>query len=307
MQDTEAKKIILELAKVERADVVDAKNYLAGLNGEIVVRDEAKKRADQVVGPPEGEMPLWQENPTPTLTQFARHVSVQLAVFKAAWELVSAGIMLPAAQTSTWAPPVGWTTVRPGSGGYRSGEELKELLASYPEKLIRPSWLKDKTLLSDGDLYLLTLDATGLHQGIKDALGQAVRCFAAGLHVPTVAMLDAASEGAWVEAGMALTRKAPTDAAGAKLSTTLGDPGKSVRTKMAAVCSYFESRKDLQSACGIAPAQLRETLQWSGLVRDARNVLHWNVSATIPNDYTTVSTLMLAALNHIKRLHVLAS
>jgi hypothetical protein len=146
-----------------------------------------------------------------------------------------------------------------------------------------------------------------MHPGIMEALQQAIASFRNGLYVPALAMLDAASEGSWFEAGQALAARPPVDSGGAKLASVLQDPSKSMRSKAAAVCDYFETRKDAQKVTGVAPVALRESLQWSGIVRDGRNVLHWNVVANIPNDYAKVATLLMAGVTHLKRLHLVAT
>lgn len=307
MNAAEAKQFIVAHVIVQRSDVADAKQHLLGLTGKLDIGAIAKARADEVVGHSEQEMPLWQSDPTPSLLLKARHIGAQLAIFKAAWELTHNGVMLLIGETQVAKPSVLWSTVRPGGSGYRSGEDLEELQHSYPSSLLRPAWISDVTTLTDADLYLRALDASGVHTGIAEALRQAVRAFAIGLFVPAVAMLDAASEGAWVETGRALSVKSPTDIAGAKLTATLDDPRSSMRAKAAKICDYYDNRKDIQKKAGVPATLLRETQLWSVLVRDARNVLHWNVTAAIPNDYAKVSTLLLGALNHIKRLHVVTT
>lgn len=307
MRAAEAKQFILDRVIVERPDVVDAKEHLLRLGRNLDTRAIAQTRADTLVGVPESEAPLWQNDPTPSLLVMARHLGAQLAVFKAAWELAYNGLLLVSGDRQDFRPSLPWSTVGPSGGGMRATETLEELHCSYLGQLLRPAWLKNETILSEADLYLRTLDANSLHTGIAEALRQAVRTFALGLFVPAVAMLDSASEGAWIEAGHALATKPPTDAAGIKLATSLGNPRASMRAKADSVCSYYESRKDLQARAAVPPPLLRETQLWSGLVRDARNVLHWNVAAAIPNDYAKVSVLLLGALSHIKRLHVVAT
>lgn len=304
MDASQAKVFVLGHVRVRPTDVADAKARLAQEDGAISVKTFAISRADEIVGPLDVAIPLWQEDPTPSLVRFSRHITVQLATYKAAWDLIHSGVMLCAGSVQTRDFYMPWTTVRPGSGGHSASESLEALVASFPEQLLRPSWLEHRTTLQDGDLYLHALNAAGLHPGIEDALRQAVLAFNAGLYVPSVAMLDAASEGAWIETGEALATKPPVDNGAKKLSTLLADSRVAMRSKAASICDYYEQRKDMQKAAGVAPGLLRDTLQWSGLVRDARNVLHWNVNVPIPNDYATVSTYLFAALNHIKRLHV---
>lgn len=205
---------------------------------------------------------------------------------------------MPFGATAVDHPTIQWTDRHT-----RAGLSFKELLYTYPEHLLRASWVNDNTVLADGDLYLTTLGAAGLHAEIAEALRQAVAGFRSGMFVPAVAMLDAASEGAWIEAGEALAAKTPVTAAQTTLATKLDDPKISMRSKADAVATFFDTRSDLQTTSGVKPVQLRDTLQWSGMIRDARNVLHWNVTAPIPNDYATVAAYLLAALTHMKRLH----
>jgi hypothetical protein len=305
MQADEAKRLVLDLVRVEASDVTDAKVYLSTLTGEIDLIDIARERATAIAGHPETEMPLWQNDPAPAIRVFARHLAAQCAVFMAAWDLVHCGTFAQTGRVEIFQPHMAWTTVAPGSGGHRAGERLNELHYPYPARLLRPAWFSTNSILADADLYLRTLNAVALNPGIGEALRQSVRAFSVGLYVPTMAMLDAASEGAWIEAGQALSTKPPVDATGSKLSATLTDARTSMRAKASAVCDYYDRRKDVQQRAGVPSNQLRETLLWSGLVRDARNVLHWGVSANIPNSYSVVSTFLLGALNHVRRLHLI--
>jgi hypothetical protein len=306
MTPLQAKEYILARVNIDRADIADAKTFLATLSGIFAVNDVATRRANDVVGPPEQTLPLWQDDPTPAIDRYIAHLRARLAVFKAASELVASGIVMQAGANVTGSITTPWTDAPPRGGGTSASFNL-DFIYAHPEHVVRPVWVKDDVVLGDGDLYLSTLGASQLHSGIADALRQSVRCCSSGLFVPAVAMLDAASEGAWIEAGKRLSTVPPHDARQASLSTVLNDPSKSMRSKAGAICDYYDGRKDLQLITRIAKPQLRDTLQWSGLIRDARNVLHWNVTASIPNDYSTVATYLLAAIGHIKRLHALAS
>ncbi len=298
MNADEAKQIVLAKVRVDRADVADAKAYLRTLTGQIQIHDIALARATSVVGTPVAELRLDDPDPLPAIEQFARHVVVRFAVYKAAWELINSGSLMPWGATVVKYPSLQWA-----DRGYRAGLDFKELIYTHPESVLSVSWVNDNTALADEDLYLTTLGATGVHPAIATALKHSVACFRSGMYVAAVAMLDAASEGAWIEAGDSLAKKTPPTTDQADLANKLADPRLSMRSKAAAVADYFDKRKDLQTGCGVKAAQLRDTLQWSGMIRDARNVLHWNVTAPIPNDYSTVATYLLAALTHIKRLH----
>ena len=171
LDTNQAQRSIAVRITVDASDVVDAKVYLANCVGGLIdIATAAKSRADDVVGPTENPIPLWQKDPTPSLEKFARHASVQLAVFKAASELVLSGVVLQAGTQALWYPQTQWTTMAPGSGGASGGLTLADFQVYYPEKVFRPHWLNRDAVLSDGDLYVRTINAAGLNAGIAAAL-----------------------------------------------------------------------------------------------------------------------------------------
>jgi hypothetical protein len=43
--------------------------------------------------------------------------------------------------------------------------------------------------------------------------------------------------------------------------------------------------------------------QWSDQVREARNVLHWGASPTLPNTYEKTAVLLMDAVSELTALH----
>lgn len=240
MDTNEARAYVREHVHVDRADVEAAKNFLNRLSGHFNVEHAAMEFAATAAGGAPSEIALLGMNPSSSLDQFAIYVNSMLATFSAVWDLVHAGVLLPSGDAKQWYPRLAWSMMSGGSGS-RGGIDFNDICGSYPEHAIRPIWRHDNGVLADGDFYLSALAATSLHPGIVEALKQAVASFRNGLFVPALAMLDAASEGSWFEAGQALATRPPVDPGGVKLTAVLQDSSKSMRSKSAAVCDYFET------------------------------------------------------------------
>jgi hypothetical protein len=307
MTETEARNAIAERIVVTRADIVAAKAYLLTLgHGLISIKPQSIEWAGAVSPGTLKELPLYADDLEDQLVRIARHIAARLALCAAAWELVRMGIafQVGAAQTDDtgWA----WTTTGPGRGGHRGGfswENRFPLL--YPEGIWRPAWHGVQSKLFDADLYLQRLQPAQLHVGIEQALRMSLACFRQELLVPCLAMLGAASEGAWIEMGMALAKHFPGDSEAGRLLQTLDDSYASTRAKVTKTCAYYErpACKPLHTASMIQPTRLREIERWSDHVRESRNVLHWTATPTVPNSYEKVAVLLMSAVSTLADLH----
>lgn len=121
------------------------------------------------------------------------------------------------------------------------------------------------------------------------------------LWVPAVAMLGAASEGAWVQAGAAIS-DAVAGGFGDKLRNALEDSSVSIRRKIALISEAYVPLKTLQATSGVRPPQLAEVANCSNVVRESRNVLHWGTRPSTAKSYAKVSALLLGAIPDLKML-----
>lgn len=182
---------------------------------------------------------------------------------------------------------------------------LDVLTYPHPERVTHAFvWSDEKDELNDANLYLRNLGNVTLYPGIEAALRQSLLCLRHDLYDPAAAMLGAAVEGAWVELGVALV-----SAAG---KTNTGQPGKAIQNdrtgikdRIDAVCKLYERDlyEELWNATEIKPRGLQEIAAWADVVRDSRNVLHWNATAKPNNSYSKVTTLLMAALSQLEKLH----
>ena len=304
MNETEARTLIASEIRVERADLVAAKAFI--LQGNEVWTFRVSQEWGRAVagGEPPAVFRLSEGDPSAIARQYARFFSAQMAVFQAVWELVAVALLVPAtSQIERRKFSVQWTTGR-NSGGF----DVLELGVPCLEEFARPTAPRE-TILTDGDLYLAGLPTTSLHHGVKDALWMAVACFRAELFVPAVAMLGAATEGAWIELGRSLVARHPDEAPCKKAMKILEGDVAAIRQIVNTITEQLYARQDLFDDCakssGVSLDRLREIATWSHTVREARNVLHWGVSPNPGNTYEKVAVLLMSALQNVGDLEKL--
>ncbi len=302
MTPEDASEFIQKSVHVTQPDIIAAKQFLleqGTAGGYLVIEDLARCWANEY-GESYPEVAPLYEDPTPFLEAYARQHSLRLAVFRAAWSLIRSGIFFSCGTIEPYI--ANWTFSTRGNKG---GLNLQTLNVLYPEKLFRPQWNDQSDELNDADLYLRQLGDVSLHSGVESALRTALTCLRQDLYDPAVAMLGSAMEGSWVELGDSLL-KAAGNANTGKPGKTVQDERSSIKTRIDAVCDLYE-RSDLYDKLwkkgSIKPSELRHTAQWSHVVRESRNVLHWKVSTKPYNSYSKVATLLMAALKHLGTLH----
>jgi hypothetical protein len=249
-------------------------------------------------------------DPVPVLRQFAEWISWQIAGYEALWGLVHSNVLLTVtAGMTTLHPSIQWTTVVPGSGGERGGWDFPEFKISIPNWLTRSRASTVPQVLCDPDLFLQELNIPDLHSEVADALREAVFCFGAELHTAAIVMLGKASEGTWIEMGLALASKLSDEEADKrqKLRQEWSGPDVGFAKKMRDIMKFYESRqgmfKHVGTAANVRLDDLRMAMIWSDSLRDARNLVHHNVATNINPTFEMVSTLFLAALTNLKALH----
>lgn len=244
-------------------------------------------------------------------------LSWERAAAEGIWSLVSSGLFFPSNQFSQ--PRIrglGWTNIAPGSGsGTAAGwNGFDALNIDVPQQLTRAPSVSGAIdqQLSDADLFLQRVNAPAMHAEVDAALRQSVQCLRHGLYFAALAMLGKASEGAWLELGGALIGMVP----GPERATfeiqrrTLDNSYEGLPKKIDAV-KHMYAREDLfaeiYARTGIRPKALGSIIQWSDVVRDARNTLHFGVYSATSNDYEKVAVLMLASVVHMQTIYQLVA
>jgi hypothetical protein len=248
-------------------------------------------------------------DPTPSLKAASDWISYSLAGCEAIWGLVHSGVFVQLeSSVQSFNASIGWTTVHGGSGGRSAGWQFSQFHSAYPNHFV-PSWASDHDqVLADADLYLQRLSLPSLHADVQDALQDAVQCFRAELFTPAIVMLGKASEGAWIELGVALSRFAgPTDAKLVRWADTLVGPDIGFAKKLREIVTFYETRqqlfKPLGQQIGVTIDDMRIAMLWSDTLRDARNAIHHRVSPSTKATYETVATLLLAAVPHLNTIY----
>ena len=157
----------------------------------------------------------------------------------------------------------------------RPGGEVVEVESRFAR-----SWASDRhQVVTDADLHVGELSFAGLDREIQDALRDAVGCFRAELYRPSLVMLRRASEGAWVESGLALAALAARD-----------DPEGSKLAEAREVVAFCERRPDI----------FEPLAQGAGLTIDGvRRAMLWSDMTGAEATCETVATLLVTAVPHL--------
>lgn len=245
---------------------------------------------------------------TPGMTKkAAESISWTLAFCEAIWGLISSNLIIPAGSGVRWPiQSLNWTTVVPGGGGESSTENLTDLSLPVPSQILTPRSIscQEHQPLTDPDLYLHDIDIENLSSEVEEALREAVQCFKHDLYLACLALLGKASEGAWIELGLALCDRLPED--GEKRASSFRDPFIGIGKKIVEALKLYEQREifeDVYKQSGYKPKELRNAVIWADAVRESRNSVHYGAKPAMPNSYEKVSALMIGALPHLKMVY----
>jgi hypothetical protein len=295
MSPEEAGKQITAAIAVTREDIARAKAWLAKSEGgrthELV---EEWLTEQKLVVPKEVNTDL--PNCGELLVPIARAYSVRLAFYQAVWELVNAGELIAAGLPASWEASLGYRT--PHYGG---GIPLKKVRCSFPQPIERmplPSGVP-----ADPDIFLQGIDCKTLHDGIREAIEQALGCFRRGLYMPATAMLAAAAEATWTECGAAVAKKLSN----AKLDGVVSDPLSSISKIVAETRKALEQAdgKTLLKAASQHISKVTDAEVWTTTLRERRNALHWGKAKSFVADHSETGTLMMAAPLHLGTLEAI--
>lgn len=190
---------------------------------------------------------------------------------------------------------------------------MKEHNISVPTTLrIAPSAINNLPQpLSDPDLYLADFEIDDTHAEVEDSLRQAALCFRHELYVPCLAMLAKASEGAWIELGLTLLEFAPDNPAlnagkREKFRAILNSQYDSFIRKMDTVVQIYDKQDifaEMAKTSGYNQRYLKEVVNWSHIVQDSRNAVHYGADPATQNSYEKVAALLLGAVPNLRILY----
>jgi hypothetical protein len=294
MHENEANKYLQETVSVTREDIARGKDYLLK-----TARGATDELADQWLREQNLSIPRMINGDAPNvkdvLDSVARAISVKLALFQAAWELIASGELICDGQTTGWQPAADYKNL--GSGG---GVRLKDSY-TYPTHIERLPLVSERTI--DTDIFLQGIDCKTLHPGILQAVVQSLGCFRRGLYMPAIAMLAAAGEATWTECGMAVAKKLSNT----KLDGVVNDPLASIGKKVTEIRKALEhiDGKALLKTGGQHIAKVTDAELWTTTLRDRRNALHWSKAKSFIADHSETGILLMAAPMHIGTLEAI--
>ncbi|MCI0773410.1 MAG: hypothetical protein J4N74_08355 [Chloroflexi bacterium] len=300
-----AYKEILDLVTVSHQDVVIAKSFIVrkfrGSTKALLAPFMAHVGDDK----PENVVIHESVELDHQLKRVAAYLGWQMAFGEAVWGLIGSSVLVLGQNVNLDLVTTnqGWTNVILGGSGTSSSWTFDQFSIAVPAHLRQaPSRTNDDELaLSNGDLFLAELDIPNLGVEISGALVDAVRCFRNDLYLPSLAMLGLASEGSWIELGVSLLDYA--DAASTiveEYSATVRDRlhsrHVSVPAKIDEVVTLYghaDVFADVIKRSGHKAQALGEIVNWSNVVRDSRNAIHYGTDAAVENSYEKVAILLL--------------
>ena len=118
-------------------------------------------------------------------------------------------------------------------------------------------------------------------------------------------MLAKAAEGLWTLFAAALAAAAPSDAKASGLGRDLEGGHVHFATLVDRATELY-GRQDLYGEIarisGSSLAEIRAVREWTEVVRDSRNVLHFTVATPVPNTYEKAAALFLGAVPNFRVL-----
>jgi hypothetical protein len=228
------------------------------------------------------------------------------AAIEAIWGLINNGILYPKVHglhDTTF-------TLNCSSNGSSRGIPFPAIFLPVPQHVMRSySFICiPKQPLTDPDLFLGEIDIPNLADDIKESLKEAVKCFRHDLYTPALAMLGRASEGAWVELGLALANALPKEPSSKadKIREAMEDTY-SVAKKISIVREYCAQPeiKALLKKSGVGFGELDTAVIWSDSVRDSRKAVHYSANPKMKNTYEKIAALLIGAVPVIRNIYAI--
>src|SRR5262249_14233649 len=127
-----------------------------------------------------------------SIGRIARAFSLRIGVYRAVWELISAGELVPTTGPKSWPPELPYRI-----NNTLSTMRFDNLKFHYIPDICRVHLTEEP--VADVDIFLRGANCPTLDSGILDAIEQSLDCFRRGLYMPATVMLAAGVEAAWTE------------------------------------------------------------------------------------------------------------
>jgi hypothetical protein len=282
MHEQEATKEVTSAISVTREDIARAKHFLLQTQG-----GKTDDLADRWVQEQNLTLPSKIDgdasNIADVLANVARGISLRLALYQAVAELVSACELIASGPPTNWRPRMDYYYRRQGGG------LQPKIVCSFPLTVELPPLRNQPT--TDTDIFLQGPNVATLHDGIKEAIEQALVCFRRGLYMPATAMLAAGVEATWTECG----------------ESVMSDTFSSISKIVTETCKALEQPdgKNLLKGAGQHISKVNEAQVWTDTLRDRRNALHWGKAKSFVADHSETATLLMAAPQHLGTLEAI--
>jgi hypothetical protein len=234
----------------------------------------------------------------------ARWLSCQSAAREAVWALIGAGVLIP--RSGAMNEPelsVSWTTVVSGSSGTSSGWRFGKAIP-VPDQVSLS--VAGSTPLTDGDLFLSSLNVVDVDPQVSESLREAVTCFRHDLFVPAQVMLGRAMEGCWTILGEALVAAAPQETAAQGLGRQLAKGLHFAQLPERVVALYTNLvYDDLAKASYVTSSNLHDIALWTDALRQSRNAVHHANDSTLRATWETTAALLMGTVPNVRALYAI--
>lgn len=301
--------------RLDQAKYIIAKQFLLGLAiknrfieveavlDQFLTTNEASTPATIIIHP--------QWDASSDIQKVILSISYKACFCEAVFSLIHSGFFIPNSHTFTVGTNISYTSIRPGyrEGGSSSGWNFPDWRYEIPDHLRVSGFLQGaNSVLAVPDVFLRQLSIPNLDVDVQAALFDAVRCFRTELYTPCLAMLMKATEGAWIELGLALIAFLPTEQQKKydRFKDDFISPYSSAAKIIKEVVELYEKQDlfaELRKRSGINLEKVRDAAEWSNRVRENRNAVHYGFSMDFPNNYEKVATMLLGVPTHFKTIY----
>jgi hypothetical protein len=126
-----------------------------------------------------------EEDATADVERLGDYFSQGICAVEALWDLLNAGIFIPASGSITSIPTTIQVTQSWGGSSSSGGQDFADIVQvpPFPDSVMKSRRETDGFILSDPDLYLQGLPAQSLTNDTAEALRECIRCFRSELYL----------------------------------------------------------------------------------------------------------------------------